>query len=208
MDHRVIERAPSSDGFCFHHALLREAMAASLPPGQRRHWHRSWAEVREEDLVHEADPWLATVAAAHHWVASGDVERGFDACVHAVEAAVTFHTPSERAPLLAQVLRLWDRVPDAASRSGRSRDELAMETIRATHFAGDWEGALDLLDVELRHPDSDRDPVRRPPWSCLARARSSSSVAPRPSQTSRRESRSSRRSSRRARMARGWRTAV
>jgi len=160
-DHRVIEPDPSSDGFRFHHALLKEAVAASLLPGQRRRFHQGWAEVREGDLVHETDPWLATVAAAHHWVGSSDVERGFDACVHAVQAAATFHAPSERAPLLTQALRLWDRVPNAQSRSGRSRDQLAMETIRATQFAGDWEGALALLEAELRHPDSDRDPVRR-----------------------------------------------
>jgi DNA-binding CsgD family transcriptional regulator/tetratricopeptide (TPR) repeat protein len=159
--HRVIERETSSDGFRFHHALLKEAVAASLPPAQRRRTHRTWAEVREADLAHESDPWLATVAAAHHWVGSGDVERGFDACVRAVQAAAMFHVPSERAPLLAEALRLWDRVPDAESRSGRSRDQLAMETIRAAHFAGDWEGALELLDAELRHQDSDRDPVRR-----------------------------------------------
>lgn len=159
--HRVIEPEPFSEGFRFHHAMLKEAVAASLPPGRRCRSHRVWAEVRETDLAHEADPWLATVAAAHHWVGSGDVERAFDACMGAVRLGATFYAPSERAPLLAEALRLWDRVPDAQARSGRSRDQLAMETIRATHFAGDWEAALSLLETELRHTDSHRDGVRR-----------------------------------------------
>ncbi len=164
----VLEPEPASDCYRFHHALLKEAVAAAVPPARRRRSHRTWAEVREGGSIDEIDPWLATVAAAHHWIGSGDVERAFDACVRAVNLAPTFHAPSERAPLLAAALQLWDRVPDAGSRSGWTRDQLAMDTIRGAHFAGDWDVALGLIDAELRHPDSDHDPVRR---ACLELSR-------------------------------------
>jgi DNA-binding CsgD family transcriptional regulator/tetratricopeptide (TPR) repeat protein len=160
VDHGVLESEPAPENYRFHHALLKDAVARSLPPGRRRRGHKAWAEALEGDLAHEADPWSATVAAAHHWVGSGEVERALDACVHAVELATTFHAPSERAPLLREALRLWDRVPSAGARSGWSRDKLAKETITVTHFAGDWEAALDLIETELRHPDTERDPVR------------------------------------------------
>lgn len=164
----VLEREPGSDSYRFHHALLKDAVAAAVPPARRRRSHRAWAEVRQAGLVAEVDPWLATVAAAHHWVGSGDVESAFDACLRAVSLAPTFHAPSERAPLLSAALRLWDRVPDAASRSGWTRDGLAMDAIRSAHFAGDWEAALALIEQELRHADSDQDPVRR---ACLELSR-------------------------------------
>jgi DNA-binding CsgD family transcriptional regulator/tetratricopeptide (TPR) repeat protein len=159
--HRVMDREHGAATYRFHHALLQQAISTALSPGQRRDWHRAWAEAIESDLSHSVDPWMATIAAAHQWVGSGDVERAFDACLAAADQAPASHAPSERAPLLALALAMWDRVPDASTKAGRERDELAMSTIRATHFAGDWEGALALIEAELRHPDTDRDPVRR-----------------------------------------------
>ena len=53
------------------------------------------------------------------------------------------------------------RCREPSARAGRTRDQLAIDTIRATQFAGDWEGALALIETELRHDDSSRDAVRR-----------------------------------------------
>ena len=159
--HGIVESERSSDRFRFHHALLKEAVSTALRPGSKRRWHRVWAEVLEEDFDRGSDTWRVAVAAAQHWVGNGDVERAFDACIRAADLTAALHAPSERAPLLVRALALWDRVPVPSARAERSRDQLAIDAIRATQFAGDWEGALALIEAELRHDDSGHDAVRR-----------------------------------------------
>jgi DNA-binding CsgD family transcriptional regulator len=156
----VLDAADEQDTYRFHHALLREAVAGALRAGRRRDLHRRWAETLDAQ-VRSANDWPLRVAAAHHWAGSGDDLRAFEAALSASELPTARQAPAERSPLLVRVVELWDRVPDAASRSGRDRDAVVISAIRSRHQTGDWAGALQLLDAELGHPDSATDQVRR-----------------------------------------------
>ena len=107
------------------------------------------------------DTWRAAVAAAQHWVGNGDVERAFDACIRAADLTAALHAPSERAPCSSGRWPCGIECLEPNARAERSRDQLAIDTIRATQFAGDWESALALIEAELRHDDSGHDAVRR-----------------------------------------------
>ena len=66
---------------------------------------------------------------------------------------------AEMATLLRRALELWDRVPEAATRAGRTRDSVLFEALNALVMADDPTG-LELLDAELSRTDADDDPLR------------------------------------------------
>ncbi len=156
----VLEVDDSRQGYRFRHALLREAVADSLLPGQRNAWHRRWAEQLTADPgplgVAEAD-----VAAAHHWFHTDDRVAALASAVRAGEAAERMQAAPEHALWDLRVLDLWERVPDARAHAGYDRLDFVWDAFAAIGACQDWSTGLALAERELRHPDAAADPVWR-----------------------------------------------
>ena len=156
----VLEVDETGVAYRFRHALLLEAVRASLLPADRLHWHRRWAIELEADES-SPDRAFGRLAAAHHWERAGDAGRAFSATLDAVEIATSAGASSELAAVLQRLLRLWSQVPDAAVRTGCSQDQLLDDTIDALIQADEWSAGLTLLNNELAKPVTGGDTLRR-----------------------------------------------
>ena len=146
--HHVLQFDPDSLTYSFVHALLREAVEASVPPADRLDWHRRWAEVISRQAQSDRDLSLQ-VAAAHHWAQAGADIEAFDAAIAAGQASYRIGANAEVGRLFARALRLWDRVPDPSGRAGVSRDQVLMDAVMSVAETIDPSGALALIDAEL-----------------------------------------------------------
>jgi DNA-binding CsgD family transcriptional regulator/tetratricopeptide (TPR) repeat protein len=156
----VLVVTDAGEGYRFRHALLREAVADSMLPGDRMLAHRRWAEQLERDAV-PSDGWEASLAAAHHWWQTDDWQRALDSSLVAASHAYDVAASSEQATLLSRVLELWERVPDAAWRANRDRDQIFEEAVEAMAWAGEESRALSLVEQELRVAERPGyDPIR------------------------------------------------
>lgn len=149
---------PSRHVYEFVHALLRQAVDSTVLPVDRLRWHRGWAMVLAEALEQGADPQVQ-VATAHHWARAGAHVEAFDSALVAATHCGRLGAMTEMATLLRRALDLWDRVPAAATRAGRTRDSVLFDALNALVMADDPAG-VELLDAELGRPDSDDDPLR------------------------------------------------
>jgi DNA-binding CsgD family transcriptional regulator/tetratricopeptide (TPR) repeat protein len=156
--HQVLGFDPTRHVYEFVHALLRQAVDASVVPVDRLRWHRAWATVLAEACERGADPQLQ-VATAHHWARAGADVESFDSALAAATHCSRLGAMAEMATLLRRALELWDRVPAAATRAGRTRDSVLFEALNALVMADDPTG-LALLDAELSRTDADVDPLR------------------------------------------------
>ncbi|MGH2399791.1 MAG: LuxR C-terminal-related transcriptional regulator, partial [bacterium] len=154
----VLDFDPNEHAYTFVHALLRQAVDATVLPVDRRRWHRSLAMLCAQFEGHAADPRLP-IAAAHHWAQAGAVTEAFDAALDAAAECLRLGAMGEMATLLDRALQLWDRVP-ASTRAGRDRDSLLCDAVMAMEKTTDSERIVTLLDTELRRSDAGDDPVR------------------------------------------------
>ena len=148
------------DGYRFRHALLRAAVAQAMLPGERRAWHRRWAEALELE-PRFVDPLQAAVAAAHHWQESGDPDRALVTTLNAAEACRHRSAYTEQAALMQRALALWDRATKPEALTGRVRAQLVDDTETALGGALATDERIELLEAELRRADLATSPVRR-----------------------------------------------
>lgn len=138
----------------FRHALLAEAVYAELLPGAQVSLHRAYRDA----LL--ADPSLGSSAQlAHHARLCHDVPTALQASVDAAAEAARLLAPAEELRHLETVLNLWDAVPDAASRLGRKRTDVAAAAASAAGRAGLNERAAALAHQAVRCADD--DPARQ-----------------------------------------------
>jgi DNA-binding CsgD family transcriptional regulator len=137
------------DGYRFRHALLREAIADSVLPGERLRLHERWAEQLETDQQ-STDRALSQIAAAYHWFETGKSARAFDAALAAASLAGDRGASSERAKLLTRALDLWDLVADASGRAGCDRVDVLDEALWAWDWADRPGDAAGLVKREMR----------------------------------------------------------
>jgi len=141
--------AEDCGGYEFRHALMQEAIAQDLLPGERSLLHARYAEAIA------ANPSLvpagrAAMSAAHHWHAARDVTQALiSAWQAAAEAGRSLAYP-EQLSMLALVLELWDRVPDAANRIGADHVAVLNETGRVCRLGGDAARATALVAAAAR----------------------------------------------------------
>ncbi|WP_285821128.1 helix-turn-helix transcriptional regulator [Cellulosimicrobium sp. Marseille-Q4280] len=137
-----IEADPSGDGrdtVVFRHALLAEAVATDLLPGERVTVHRTYLRALSED------PTLGSPALrAHHALAAHDLPAALTASRGAARKAARVLAPAEELRHLEQVLSLWAAVPDAAERLGEDRVAVALAAAGAASRAGSPERAVAL----------------------------------------------------------------
>ncbi len=137
VDQQVLVPEPGGDGYAFRHALVAEAVAGELLPGERVRLHAALATALEAGLGAGEAPAMRAAHLAHHWSGAGDQPRALAASIRAAAAAEQVYAFAEAQLQLERVLSLWDRVPDAAERAGMDRVAVLSRCAEAAYAAGD-----------------------------------------------------------------------
>ncbi|GAA4242971.1 helix-turn-helix transcriptional regulator [Dactylosporangium darangshiense] len=148
------------DGYRFQVELFKEVAEPRLLPGERRRFHRRYAEAIQASA--SADAKLA--ALAEHWWEAGQPEPAWRCAVAAGERAEAEHRYAEAGVSWALALRVLDEAPDA-DLPRAERPAVVRAAARAAHRSGDPEQALAMLDKLAPEPG-------RPVWWYISRARS------------------------------------
>ncbi|MDN5797579.1 MAG: AAA family ATPase [Intrasporangium sp.] len=139
VEHHVLETC-WPPAYAFRHALLGEAVADALLPGERLRLHQSYAAALTES------PQLGPVSElARHAAASGDVPTAVAASRAAAQAALAMGGAQEALGHLERAFA-WLGEDDP------TRDEVTMAASEAATIAGDLVRAVDLLRDRLDHP--------------------------------------------------------
>ncbi|MFH9075368.1 helix-turn-helix transcriptional regulator [Streptomyces alboflavus] len=168
----VLQPCDDGESFRFRHALMREAVAGDLLPGERSRLNRRYAEALEADptLVRPAE---LTGRLAGYWFGARDAARALPAAIAAAAAARGRHAFAEQHQLLERALELWDDAPEELRRrtmrqgvedglglafspdvTGDFVDLLAAVAV-AARLAGERERALALCKRALRTLEGD-----------------------------------------------------
>jgi DNA-binding CsgD family transcriptional regulator/tetratricopeptide (TPR) repeat protein len=108
VEHGILVAEPETSSFRFRHALLAEAIYATILPGEREDLHARLADALTRDGA-------ATPAElAPHWAAAGRAPEALVASVEAARQAEAVFGLAEAAAHLERALTLWDAVPAAA----------------------------------------------------------------------------------------------
>ncbi|WP_432874624.1 helix-turn-helix transcriptional regulator [Kribbella sp. CA-245084] len=151
VEHGVLVAEPATSSFRFRHALLAEAVYATLLPGEREEIH--------EHLAGELARNGATAPAelAPHWAAAGRPAEALAASVAAARDAVAVAGLAEARAHLERAISLWPAVANAAELTGSELGgicswaaELASETGEAPRAVELARRAIHLTDVRDR----------------------------------------------------------
>lgn len=152
IDRHLLVRT-DDDAYAFRHSLLREAVYRRLLPGERRAFHRSFAQALEQQERGPLEANARTARLAHHWQEAGDPERALPYALTAGAEAEASFASSEAVTHYEQALRLWDRVASPEGVAGLTRIALLERIAEAADRAGRpeqsvvfWEEANDLVD--------------------------------------------------------------
>ncbi len=154
----ILPAEDGAGGYAFRHALLQETLYADLLPGERTSLHASYARALSED-ADPSDPALAA-ELAYHWSEAHDLPRALEASVAAGRAAERSYAYAEAQAQLERALELWDRVPDAESRSQLDRVGLLERAARAAWGASASSRAIAHVRAAVNLVDADSEPVR------------------------------------------------
>jgi DNA-binding CsgD family transcriptional regulator len=139
VEHHVIE-ACWPPAYTFRHALLGEAVADGLLPGERLRLHQAYAAALADrpDLAPPSE-------LALHAAATGDFSVAVSASRAAAEAALAVGGPQDALGLLERALGWLDE-------DDPMRDEVTLAASDAAALAGDPLRAVNLLHDRLDHP--------------------------------------------------------
>ncbi|RZQ59791.1 helix-turn-helix transcriptional regulator [Amycolatopsis suaedae] len=151
--------AVEGDGYRFRHALMGDAVAAGLLPGERRDLHRRYAEALKSDPALSAGAPSFTELARHLFEA-GDTAGALCAAWNAAADAGRSLAYAEQLQMHEQVLAAWDRVPDAAGRIGADRLAVLEKAVEAAYRAGEHVRGEQLATEALDLVDAGRERVR------------------------------------------------
>jgi tetratricopeptide (TPR) repeat protein len=154
VEHGVLVPDQPAGAYRFRHALLAEAVYATLLPGEREAVHGRLARA----LAEAGGPDAARAAAgelAQHWAAAGRPVEALAASVRAARDAAAVAGQAEALRHLERALELWERVPDAEALAGLERAEVLAWAAELAFHVGDAAGAaararraIGLLDVD------------------------------------------------------------
>lgn len=146
-------------GYSFRHALIHEAIYDDLLPGERTRLHTRFAEVLGSDtgLVPGG---RGVIEQAHHWYHAHDTTGALISAWQAAAAAGHLLAHAEQLTLLARVLELWDKVPDAAERIGASHLTVLEQAAAASRNADEHERGIAFASAALKEIDPAAEPVR------------------------------------------------
>jgi DNA-binding CsgD family transcriptional regulator/tetratricopeptide (TPR) repeat protein len=151
---RLLAEDTAGGGHRPRHALLGEAVAAGLLPGERAVLHERAARA----LASAGDPALAAEVAGH-WQAAGRPAEELPARVAAAEAAQRVFGYAQAAVHLQRALELGQAQPDAAAAAGIDVPRLSVRAIDAFYRAGDSARAALVAREAYRRFASHPDPA-------------------------------------------------
>ncbi|WP_344250237.1 ATP-binding protein [Isoptericola hypogeus] len=118
-------------GYRFRHALMQEAVAEELLPGESRRLHSAFARALEAG----PDTLATQAAAADHWWRARVVDRALASAVRVAAAAEADAASSTAIAIGERALELWDLVPDAETVAGVTRPELLQHVAASLRLA-------------------------------------------------------------------------
>jgi tetratricopeptide (TPR) repeat protein len=149
---RLLADTPADDGHRPRHALLAEAVAAGMLPGERAGLHARTAQA----LAAAGDQALAAEIAGH-WAAAGRPAEELPARVAAAEAAEGVFGYAEAAGHWRRAIELCDAPPGTAAAAGIDVPRLYVRAIDALDLSGDGVSAGLVAEEAYRrfadHPD-------------------------------------------------------
>ena len=107
VEHGLLVAEQASGTFRFRHALLAEAVYATILPGEREELHAQLAEEFARSLAASA------AELAPHWAVAGRAREALVASVEAAEQAQAVFGLAEALAHLERAIALWDAVPEA-----------------------------------------------------------------------------------------------
>lgn len=152
---------PSEAGLMFRHALLREAVASSLLPSERRGLH---AAVARRFEAHDDGTTATAAAIARHWNLAGDLPRAHAAARRAAEMARRTHDHFGALQQFEIAVETFQHTADTGDDPRNGTDglvRLLLETAEVARRAGALDRAVavarraeelgrDVDDVDLR----------------------------------------------------------
>ena len=154
----VLVADQAAGSYRFRHALLAEAIYATILPGEREDLHARLAE----ELARSGAASAAELAP--HWAAAGRSAEALGASIEAARQAEAVFGLAEAHAHLERALARWHTVPDAAERAGVDLAELctwaaklasqvgaASRAVELARRAIDLVGADDLLRAAVLH---------------------------------------------------------
>jgi DNA-binding CsgD family transcriptional regulator/tetratricopeptide (TPR) repeat protein len=136
------------------HALLAEAVAAELLPGERAVFHERMARA----LQATGDD-TAAAEAVGHWAAAGHTAEELPARVHAAEAAERVFGYVEAAQHWQRAIELFGRVLGAERLAGMGLPHVYLRCLDALHTAGEPEPFVAIAAEAYRRFAEDSDPL-------------------------------------------------
>ncbi len=144
-----------NERYAFRHALLQEAIYDDLLPGERTRLHSAFARTLEDccgsDTSHAAE-------LAYHWQAANNLPCALAWTVKAGTAAEAAFAFPEAVAHYERAVELWDQVPDAVERAGRSRVEV-LATLAGVARFHDPARAVSHIQTAIRLLEGAGDPV-------------------------------------------------
>ena len=149
---RLLAEDTAGGGHRPRHALLGEAVAAGLLPGERAVLHERAARTLA------GDPALAAEVAGH-WQAAGRLAEELPARVAAAEAAERVFGYAQAAVHWQRAIELGQAQPDAAAAAGIDVPRLSVRAIDAFYRAGDSARAALVAEEAYRRFAGHADPA-------------------------------------------------
>jgi DNA-binding CsgD family transcriptional regulator/tetratricopeptide (TPR) repeat protein len=153
VEHGVLVAEQATGSFGFRHALLAEAVYATLLPGEREELHARLAE----ELARSATS--APAELAPHWAAAGRTKEALAASVEAARQAEAVFGLAEALAHLERALGLWPAVPDAAELADLDLAGLCSWAAELASQAGVAPRAVELAQQAIELVE-ERDPLR------------------------------------------------
>ncbi len=143
------------DGLTFRHALLQEAVAASLLPSEAARTHRRIAEALTQDPGLAGQGALVAGRLARHWAEAGDRAQALTASVAAALEACDALAFAESLSHYERALELVEVVPDAEALLDLPRARLLYRAAEVAHLAAHPDRATELVREAIARVDPD-----------------------------------------------------
>jgi len=152
VEHSVLLAEPETGAFRFRHALLAEAIYATILPGEREELHARLAAALARSGT------AAPAELAPHWAAAGRPADALAASVQAARQAEAVCGLAEARAHLERALALWPATPGAAELTRLDLAELCSWTARLASHTGAAQRAVELARqaIELAGPHDPR----------------------------------------------------
>ena len=139
----------------FRHALLQEAVLASLLPGEAARTHRRIAEALSRDPELAGPGARVAGRLARHWAQAGDPAQALVASVAAAREASDGLAFAESLSHYERALELIDAVPDAEALLDLPRARLLHWAAEVAHLAAHPDRATELVREAIARVDQD-----------------------------------------------------